>query len=163
MLKICQTVVGISITIQFDEFFESRFWRVFDVWPNCLPAARTHQCAAPHYEKKATFFSFAGKVCSQTTKQETNFTAKAFNQVVFGKTDPFRHVCNLIIKPVPVFYLYLSTLDLVRSSEIHLGNQNTNNLNSIISYQNPQHSGCLLEAETQKQACFQSVICEQNL
>ena len=56
MLKICQTVVGISITIQFDEFFESRFWRVFDVWPNCLPAARTHQCAAPHYEKKATFF-----------------------------------------------------------------------------------------------------------
>ena len=46
MLKICQTVVGISITIQFDEFFESRFWRVFAILPNCALANDEHKAKA---------------------------------------------------------------------------------------------------------------------
>ena len=37
IFKICQIVAGISMIRQFHEFFESHFWRVFDVWRNCVP------------------------------------------------------------------------------------------------------------------------------
>ena len=32
-----------SVTSQFHEFVESHFWRVFDIWPNCVQCARTHR------------------------------------------------------------------------------------------------------------------------
>lgn len=34
VLKICQTVAGISKTSPFHEFFGSNFWLVFDIWPH---------------------------------------------------------------------------------------------------------------------------------
>ena len=36
--KICQTVAGTSMIRRFHEFFESRFWRVFAILPNCVPS-----------------------------------------------------------------------------------------------------------------------------
>ena len=35
--KICQIIAGTSMIRQFHEYFESHFWRVFDVSPNCGP------------------------------------------------------------------------------------------------------------------------------
>ena len=35
ILKIWQTVVNISMTSQFHEFFWFNFWRDFSFWPNC--------------------------------------------------------------------------------------------------------------------------------
>ena len=34
--KICQIVAGTSMIRRFHEFFESRFWRVFAILPNCV-------------------------------------------------------------------------------------------------------------------------------
>ena len=33
--KTCQIVAGTSMISQFHDFFQSNFWRVFDVWHNC--------------------------------------------------------------------------------------------------------------------------------
>ena len=32
----CQTVAGIRKASQFHEFYESQFWRVLVIWPNCV-------------------------------------------------------------------------------------------------------------------------------
>ena len=36
IFKICQIVAGTGKTRQFLRNFQSNFWRVYDVWPNCV-------------------------------------------------------------------------------------------------------------------------------
>ena len=45
ILKICQTVAGISIVSQFHELFKSNFGRIFDIWPYHCWLKLTVQCS----------------------------------------------------------------------------------------------------------------------
>ena len=46
--KICQTVAGTSMIRWFHEFFESRFWRVFAILPNCAVLSLYYCSFPPH-------------------------------------------------------------------------------------------------------------------
>ena len=52
--KMCEIFAGMNVIRQFHEFVESHFWRVFDVWPNCVAAFETGEEIAGQFCSNAT-------------------------------------------------------------------------------------------------------------
>ena len=40
LLKTCQSIAGITLSSQFNEFFGAILWRVFDLWPHLVVASK---------------------------------------------------------------------------------------------------------------------------
>ena len=54
VLKVCQTVGNISMTIQSQEFFNLIFGRFFDIWNHCATAATVTTMPLPPASTPAT-------------------------------------------------------------------------------------------------------------